>query len=470
MRRLLHSVAFRLAVVCGVLVVGAMVLLSLIFYVGTVGSQMRGVDAKITAIADRLGDSARADTLDALARRIDEALIDGVDSDTEIYYLADARGRRLAGNIDGAGFINDGNDIVDRVVQRNGRATPGRLALRRLDGGALLAVGRDMSDVNQIRAQVWRSIAIGSALALVIAALGSLLLRRLIERRILAIRHTAAQIEAGNLKQRIPPAEANDEFVRLGQDINRMLDRIEHLMDGVRHVSNTIAHNLRTPLGTIRNRLEQSLRGLPEDSSGAEAVRAAIRQIDDLIATLGKLLQIAEAESGIRRTPFTRVPLAEAVAEMVEFYEVAAEERGIALRATVDGEPVVFGDRHLIDGMLVNLLDNALKYAGAGAHVQVRAAAQADGALLAVSDDGPGIAPHERARVLERFYRSDRSAPGAGLGLSIVAAIAALHGATLHLEDATPGLRVRLQFPPPPNVTTFPDGNDHARSNAPMRA
>jgi signal transduction histidine kinase len=380
-----HSVTFRLALVCGVLIVGSVVLLSAIFYVGTVGSQLRGVDAKITAISERLGNTVPAHTLDDLARRIDEALIDGVDSDTEIYYLADARGRRLAGNIDGAGASGDEDGIVDRTVQRNGLTVPGRLALRRLDGGALLAVGRDMSDVNQIRAQVWRSIAAGSAFALAIAVLGSLLLRRLIERRILAIRHTAAQIEAGNLRQRIPPAEANDELARLGQDINRMLDRIEHLMDGVRHVSNTIAHNLRTPLGTIRNHLEQSLRGLPEASAPAETVQAAIRQIDDLIVVLEKLLQIAEAESGARRAPFARVSLAEAVTDIVEFYEAAAEERGIALRGAVEDEPAVLGDRHLIDGMLVNLLDNALKYAGAGAHAQVRAAAQPDGVLLEIS-------------------------------------------------------------------------------------
>ena len=467
MTRFSHSVTFRLALVCGVLIVGSMVLLSSIFYAGTVGSQMRGVDAKIGAISERLGDYARARTLGELAQRIDEALIDGVDSDTEIYYLADAQGRRLAGNIDGADARGE-DGIVDRTVQRNGHTVPGRLALRRLDGGALLVVGRDMSDVNQIRTQVWRSIAAGSALALAIAVLGGLLLRRLIERRILAIRHTAAQIEAGNLQQRIPPAEAGDEFDRLGQDINRMLDRIEHLMDGVRHVSNTIAHNLRTPLGTIRNRLEQSLCGLPEASGPAETVQAAIRQIDDLIVVLGKLLQIAEAESGTRRTPFARVPLTDVLAEIVEFYDAAAEERGIALRGVLEGAPEVFGDRHLIDGMLANLLDNALKYAGAGAQVEVRAAAQPDGVLLAVSDDGPGIPAHERARVLERFYRADRSVPGAGLGLSIVAAIAALHGAALHLEDAAPGLRVRLVFPPP-DAATFPDGNDGARANAVMR-
>ncbi|MBS0589604.1 MAG: HAMP domain-containing histidine kinase [Proteobacteria bacterium] len=459
MIRLTRSVTFRLAVVCGVLIGGAVVLIGAIFYFGTVGVQLRNVDRKIGGISDRLVVYADRHALTDLAHRIDDALIDGIDSDTEIYFLADARGARLAGNIflDRAQVPQKNGIFLARVL-RNGKPSSARMDVRRLTDEAVLVVGRDMGDVDQIERQVWRSILIGGVLALVMAVFGSLLLRRLIEQRVHAIRHTAAEIGRGNLHERIPLSGADDEFSRLGKDINRMLDRIEQLMDGVRHVSNAIAHNLRTPLGAIRNQLEHALHGEAATSRFAETGRAAIGQIDALIVVLQKLLQIAEAESGTRRQPFEAVALRAVIEDMVEFYDAAAEQAGIELLAVVENEPAVFGDRHLIDSMLINLLDNAFKYAGNGARIEVRARATSGGVLLEVRDNGPGIAAIDRKRVLERFFRARHDVSGTGLGLPIVAAIASLHGAILRLEDASPGLCVGVLFPPI-EAETFPNGN-----------
>jgi signal transduction histidine kinase len=228
-----------------------------------------------------------------------------------------------------------------------------------------------------------------------------------------------------------------------------MLDRIEHLMDGVRHVSNAIAHDLRTPLGRIRSRLEEALRPGSSNAQLGGTARFAIQQVDELIRMLDRLLQIAEAESGARRQSFAPVSLSAVVRDVVELYDATAEAEGITLVTEIEGQPVTLGDKNLLTSALANLTDNALKYAGSGATVRVRAAQDRDTVSMVVRDDGPGIPPAERSRVIERFYRLDqsRSLPGNGLGLSIVAATASLHWGKLQLADAAPGLSACIVLP-----------------------
>ncbi len=322
------------------------------------------------------------------------------------------------------------------------------MLLRRLPDGSLLVVGRDMSDLHEIDALIWRAIGVGSLLALVLSVAGTLLFRSLIESKVGAIRHAALEIEAGNLSQRIAVAGESDEFARLGRDLNRMLDKIEYLMEGIRHVSNAIAHNLRTPLGRIRGHLEEALRSKNLQDPLVATANAAIEEIDRLINLFNSLLQIAEAESGARRQTFVPVELREIVTNIVELYDAAAEEIGVTLTTELEGNPVVRGDRELLASALANLLDNALKYAGNSAVVGVHASQRGNMITLMVHDDGPGIPPHEHAHVLQRFYRLDHGGqPGSGIGLSMVAAVVELHGGQLQLEDAMPGLLVRMTFP-----------------------
>jgi signal transduction histidine kinase len=220
-------------------------------------------------------------------------------------------------------------------------------------------------------------------------------------------------------------------------------------MDGVRHVSNAIAHDLRTPLARIRSRLEEALSSGDSVAQLACTARFAIQQVDELIQMLDRLLQIAEAESGARRQSFAPVPLASVLSDVVELYDASAEAEGITLVSKVEGRPIALGDKNLLTSALANLIDNALKYAGIGSTVQVRAIEDRDTVSIVVQDDGPGIPPAERVRVVDRFYRLDhsRSLPGNGLGLSIVTAIASLHWGKLELADAFPGLLARVVLP-----------------------
>ena len=450
MARFWGTVAFRLALSYGLLAIGSMSVISAAFYFGTVGVLERSTDAKLLSISTRLARHFESRGEEGLRQEIQQLLVDGIDQDTEVYLLVAPDGRKIVGNIFGWTQKSAPLDsLTDLAVMRNGRPSVSRLLPWLLPDGSILVVGRDLQDQREIERLVWHSLLAGGAVALLLAIGGALLFRRQLEHRVGAIRRTALEIEAGDLSRRIPIPDVEDEFARLNRDINRMLDRIEHLMDGVRHVSNAIAHDLRTPLGRIRSRLEEALR--PGDSMAqlAGSARFAIQQVDELIQMLDRLLQIAEAESGARRQSFAPVPLASVLSDVVELYDATAEAEEITLTSKIEGRPIALGDKNLLTSALANLIDNALKYAGSGSRVQVRAIGERDTVSLVVQDDGPGIPPTERARVVDRFYRLDqsRSLPGNGLGLSIVTAIASLHWGELDLADASPGLIARIVLP-----------------------
>jgi signal transduction histidine kinase len=456
-----RNVAFRLALGYGALAVGSMSVISAVFYVGTVGVLARSIDAKLLSVSNRLADHFETRGSEALRQEIEQLLTDGIDQDTEVYLLVAPDGRNIVGNIAGWQKAKVPLDrLTDAKVIRDNRPSLSRLFPRSLPGGSVLVVGRDMQDQREIEQLVWRALVGGGAVALLLAVGGALWFRRQLERRVGAIRRTALEIGAGDLTRRIPSSGVEDEFARLNGDINHMLDRIEQLMGGVRHVSNAIAHDLRTPLGRIRTRLEEALGPGKSPTQLVTTARFAIEQVDELIQMLEKLLQIAEAESGARRQSFAPVTLASVISGAVELYDAAAEAEGITLVSNVFGRPVTFGDRHLLTNAVMNLIDNALKYAGRGATVRVRATEETDTASIVVEDDGPGIPLAERSRVIDRFYRLDRSRslPGNGLGLSIVSAIASLHRGQLYLSDAVPGLVARIVLPRC-DAADLPQGN-----------
>ena len=448
MRNLHRSIAARLALGYGVLVVVSISIVCAVFYFGTIGVLDRSVDRKLALLSERLAALYQQGGSSRTTAEIAHLLTDRTDSDTEIFLLVDADGRRVAGNLSSwPGLGSPVGRLLHRDVTREGRRVPARMLIRDLEGGARLFVGRDMEEGKSIRTLVLRSLAYGGGVAILLVVAGAWLFRRQLEARIGQIRRTAGEIEAGDLSRRIP-VSSEDEFGLLSRDINRMLDRIEHLMEGVRHVSNAIAHDLRTPLGRIRNKLDGALRQQQGVAGYESAAQAAIDDIDDLTRVFDKLLQIAAAESGMRPENFDDLDLQQIGADIVEMYEATADEQGVLL-VQMYGEGVpARGDRNLLGSALASLVDNAIKYAGRGATVEVSAGSDEQGSWLAVRDNGPGVPKEELPKLTQRFYRLDKSRhlPGNGLGLSIVAAIAALHGGSLEIEDAAPGLRLRLRL------------------------
>lgn len=439
-----------MAVGYGVLLLASVAIISAVFYVGTAGLIARNIDTQLKVTSRHLVALYSQSGPVALERELHRLLTDDRDVDTEVYLLVDPQGRKILGNLTAwTGLFGDANQLVKRPVKRLGRDSVSRLLVHRFPDGSNLVVGRDMRDQHELERMSLTALSLGGLLALVLATLGAALFRRQLKKQLNAIHRTTTEISAGNLEKRIAVGRSQDEFAVVARDVNNMLDDIQRLMETARDVSNAIAHDLRSPLSRIRSRLEDALR----DSTAAERLPAsaqyAIDEIDAVTAVLDKLLQIAEAESGVRRQHFSWMLLDEVITDMVELYQPAAENEGQSIMLTIEGSIAVSMDRDLIAGVMANLLDNALKYAGRGAQIHVRALGQPPHMRLTIEDNGPGIPPRLIERATERFFRVDASRyqRGNGLGLSLVAAVVALHRGTLALEDAGPGLRASITLP-----------------------
>jgi signal transduction histidine kinase len=442
------SIAFRQALIYGALVVFTMIVLLVILYEQTVGTWQRRIDRQLETTTQRLVGHYDKNGAAALASHIESLLGDGIDSDTEVYTLIAADGHKLAGNLTVTPDITTPTpSIAEHYVQRAGRPSHSRLLITGLRDGARLIVGRDMQDQRELDTLVSRASLWGAAVTVLMAVSGALLFRRQLERRIAAIRRTTLEIERGDLARRVPISSQEDEFARLSRDINSMLDRIHGLMEGVRHVSNTIAHNIRTPLSRILARLYTAQAAPDPSATLPAAVETAISEIQDLNVVFEKLLRIAELESGARRQTFGAVSLNAVAVNALELYDALAEAKGLALTHSLDGNPTTAGDGDLLANAVANLIDNAIKYTPSGGRVHLETRRDGASVSITVRDSGRGIPEDERERVGARFYRLDHAIPGWGLGLASVRAIARLHGGSLQLLDAQPGLLARLVLP-----------------------
>lgn len=445
-----QSIAARLVFGYGLMAVITMVAISTVFYFGTVGVVDRNIDNDIKNQGGRLAQRLRTETAGELAAEVTRQLNDGVDSDREIYLVTDAEGKRLAGNLSILpARALPSNQIVSASVVRNGVQTRARLIVYSLPTGGQYIIGDDLRELDAMQAMVWRALATGALLSLGLTIAGALLFRQQIARRITEVRQTTRIIAAGDLSRRIATV-SKDEFGLLNQDINHMLDRIEQLMNGVRDVSNAIAHDLRTPLTRIRAKLEVANRRAGTVGEFRTASLAAIGDIDDLIRLFECLLQIAEAEAGVGTGGFDTMDLAAVAGDMAEMYGNTFEDSGMRLDLNLVSAPV-HGDRNLMATAIASLIENAVKYGADGGRIDISAAHADNISSVTVRDYGRGIPAIELARVAERFYRLERSRslPGNGLGLSIVTAIVKLHGGSLSLENAEPGLRATIRLPAP---------------------
>ncbi len=221
-------------------------------------------------------------------------------------------------------------------------------------------------------------------------------------------------------------------------------------MEGLKQVSNDIAHDLRTPLSRLKQRLEAVQQ---EETASREdyeaAVSDALEQANTALATFSALLRIAQIESGSRRANFAELDLSALLDQLAMTYAPVAEDLDRSLAARIEPGIGLRGDRELLTQLFVNLIENALRHTPAGTRIELALARDGTDLLAEVSDDGPGIPAAEREKVFRRFYRleTSRSTPGSGLGLSLVGAVAALHGIEITVGDNRPGLKVVLRFP-----------------------
>ncbi len=324
-----------------------------------------------------------------------------------------------------------------------------RILVVDLPGGVRLAVGDDLARIDDVQETVLTAFGWTAVLVAALGIGGGVLMSLGFLRRLDTITRTAEAIIAGDLAQRIPTRGSGDDLDRLAATLNHMLDRIAMLMESLRQVSSDIAHDLRTPLSRLCQGLNAARAQGGTIADYEQAMDRAIAEAEGILETFGALLRIAQIQAGSRRAGFRTVDLAGVVRTVVDVFEPVAEDQQHRLRTEIAATAPIQGDRELLVQMLVNLIENALRHTPAGCTVTVSLADRDGAAELAVTDDGPGVPAAEHARILDRFYRREasRTTPGSGLGLSLVAAVADLHRAGLTVEDAHPGLRVRVRFP-----------------------
>jgi signal transduction histidine kinase len=341
-----------------------------------------------------------------------------------------------------------------RAPQRSGDAADRpllRAMLETFPGGDRLLVGRDISDLDSFTDQMKLAVISGGALIFVLAAVASILVTRRTVGRIEQINATSRAIMLSGLDRRIPLRGTHDEWDRVAENLNLMLDRIETLMGEVKQVSDNVAHDLRTPLTRMRGRLEKAYHGQRSSADDQSLIGDTIAELDAVLRIFSSLTRIAHIETQERNAAFRTVNLVEIAGEVVELYDAAAEQDGTRLAIVGDPEVLVTGDRDLIFDAIANLVDNAIKHGRAGGEVVVTTENRDGGPVISIADDGPGIPGDEYEHVFKRFYRLEHSryTPGNGLGLSLVAAVARLHGARIELLDNAPGLKFMLWFAAP---------------------
>lgn len=448
--RIFGTLSFRIVLVYAAIFAFSAALLVAFTYYSTERSLQaetdQTIEAEITGLAEQYQQLGITGLTDAIISR-------SAHGGLGIYLLTDDSDRAIAGNLDAwPQMIEEGQFVefdYDRHVGAKLEQHRARGRVFDLNGGFKLLVARDVAERYETERLFTTMLPWSAALMLALAIAGGYFMSRNFLRRLDSINRKSHEIMAGDLSQRLPLTRTGDEFDILAGNLNRMLDRTERLMRGMREVTDSVAHDLRTPLNRLRNRLEGALGDLDSDSPLWSEIEAAVGETDRLIGTFNAILLIAEAEAGIVREAMAPVQLPAIVGGVVELYEPLAEEKGVALELAPSGSATIRGNKSLITQALANLLDNAIKYTPSGGHVRVAIEDTPSGVALSVSDNGPGIAAEDRARVLERFVRleASRNSPGTGLGLSLVAAVARMHEARLDLADNKPGLKAALLFP-----------------------
>ncbi|WP_157217807.1 sensor histidine kinase [Flavisphingomonas formosensis] len=442
LRDIRSTSTFRLTVLFGVIfTIGVAALLGLIY--GLTAHELNARSDRILRLkAAQLSEIPPAMLVQRLRTELDY-------NTSALNYLAlrDRSGRIVIGNIEPPSDLRLDKPVD--IAPRPGLPRPLRLLAIRTDSGETLYIGRDITPFADLRQRVLAILIVSglSIAALVFASAIALSVAPL--RRVRDLQSACREIGAGNLDMRMPILGRGDELDLLAETVNTTVEEVGRVVAQVKQATDAIAHDLRTPLTHLRNRLDRVRHDgrLPADL--ASAVDLASADLEEVLGRFAALLRISEFEAGRRQEAFGPVQLGPLLHGICDLYEPLAEDGSIMLSLDIGMDVTVHGDEKLIFEALSNLVDNALKFTPPGGIVGVTLIRDETGNRIEVRDSGPGIAADERNAVLRRFHRAADAAeiPGLGLGLSVVAAIMHLHGFGLELDDAHPGLLVRIRCP-----------------------
>jgi signal transduction histidine kinase len=445
----LDTSPFRIAIVYSIVfAIGAAALIYAVdFAVSRVvdGSTDNLIEAEVQGLREQMLVLSRGDFIELVEQRSQDQDVRGA-----VYLMVDPQLRPVAGNVPAWPKINTKEKwFLFKVSVPFGDETREHEMRARyfaLPGGFQMLVGHDVQERQDVKSLMMRGLIAAVVLTLLLGLGGGFWMGRRILAQAGAISAVATQIMRGDLSQRLPVRDADDEINTLAREINTMLDKIEQLTLGMRTVLDSAAHDLRTPLNRLQASAEGAMASLTPGSAERRVLERVTAEVDHMRSTLDALLRIALAETGT--VARESVDLSELVGSVVDLYAPVSEERGIVLESSVAPGAHVQGNRQLLAQALANLLDNAIKFTPDGGHIRVALDGSGSAPQVIVEDNGPGIPADKREIVLGRRVRLDeaRNVPGSGLGLSLVAAVTKLHGAHLVLDDAGPGLRVSLKF------------------------
>jgi len=461
--RLLRTTPFRLTLLFLVLFAAAASAFLGYIYVATAGEVNRRSQAEISREFESLEAAYRQGGVDALNQTIVER---ATGERPFLYFLADKAGKRISGSIEESpvsDFTGDGPTWASfKVTETDLDGAEVKAAARgvqqRLDHGEILFVGADVDASEAYVRKIVRALWGAAVLVILLGLAGGILISRNVSRSMQGLVDVVNDVRAGDLHARAKIRGARDEYDELAEGLNDMLDRIERLMGGLRHAGDAIAHDLRSPLTRLRARMEVALIDA-ENGKGdpVAALETALADADGVLKTFNAVLAIARLQAAGSAPDQRTFDASELASDMAELYELSCEDKGLDFKAEITPALSIKGNREFLAQALANILDNAIKYTPEGGAIMLRARRTSSGELeFSVTDTGPGVPEADRARVVQRFVRleNSRSEPGAGLGLSLVSAVAVSHGGRLELAEGPgeyngmgPGLRVALVLP-----------------------
>lgn len=460
--RLFRTTPFRLTLLFLAVFAGAASAFLAYIYVATAGEVTRRADATIIH---------EMRSLEAVYRRggfsaLNQAVIERSSGDRPmLYLLMSPSGAAVSGSIaqspvhdfdgdrDWASFVVTQTDSEGAVGKR-----PARGLEERMPGGERMFVGADVGESEAYVVRILRALWGAGALVIVLGLAGGVLVSRNASRNITSLTDVIEAARGGDLRARAAVRGTGDEYDELAAGLNDMLERLERSIGGLRHAGDAIAHDLRSPLTRLRARLEAAM--IEADAGRADpklALHQALGDADAVLRTFAAVLAIARLEAAGDAPDQTFFDPAALAADMAELYEPLCEDKGLDFKAELSPALSLKGNREFVAQALANVLDNAVKYTPAGGAVMLRVRRRSSGDIeISVTDTGPGVAPADRGRVVERFVRleNSRNEPGVGLGLSLVAAVARAHRGHLEMDEGPgaldgggPGLRVALVLP-----------------------
>ncbi len=424
-----------------------------VLYFTLVSELENDIRQHVGEISDTLRAIDKQQGFDDLAAVVAEEATSVRDFDS-IFLLRDAAGEVRAGNVQNVRLFTGWGELdrawLPMVADKGGPEDRFYAIWTPVSKGQLLVGGSDRQ-IREVRRILLHGLGWALAATMLLAVGSAVYLARRAQQKIDLFATTLSRVSRGEISERVPVSRSHDDLDHVATQINATLAHLQKLIESVNQASSDIAHDLKKPIGRLRRRLELALGSADDPQAFRLSVEESLQELDSIVETFEALLRITQIEAGARRARFCDVELGTVLADIAEIYEPVAEEAGDRLISTVPyvERARINGDRELLTQLFANLIENAIRHSRQGTHIEVGLVQRGDRHVAIVADSGPGIPEHERDNVFRRLYRleRERATPGSGLGLSLVAAIAELHGAAVGLADNAPGLRIEVSFP-----------------------